>query len=62
MTIDDPDLGDIRMQNVVPRLNNYSGKIWRSAPKLGEDNNLVYGEWLKMGKDRLTELIAEGHI
>lgn len=62
VTVKDPDLGDIRMQNVVPRLSNYSGKIWRSAPKLGEDNNLVYGEWLKMGKDRLTELIAEGHI
>ena len=62
VTINDPDLGDVRMQNVVPRLNNYSGKIWRSAPKLGEDNELVYRDWLKLSPDRLRELTENGDV
>jgi crotonobetainyl-CoA:carnitine CoA-transferase CaiB-like acyl-CoA transferase len=37
-TIDDPELGKLRMQNVIPKLTNYTGSIWRSAPKLGEDS------------------------
>ena len=42
ITVDDPDLGKLRMQNVIPKLTNYTGSVWRSAPKLGEDNKLVY--------------------
>jgi len=62
VTIQDPDLGDVRMQNVVPRLNNYSGRIWRSAPRLGEDNELVYGEWLNIDREKLVSLKKEGHL
>ena len=42
--LDDPDLGRVRMQNVVPRLRNYPGQVWRTAPALGEDNDAVYGK------------------
>jgi crotonobetainyl-CoA:carnitine CoA-transferase CaiB-like acyl-CoA transferase len=42
--IDDPDLGRVRMQDVVPRLRNYPGQVWRTAPALGEDNDAVYGK------------------
>ena len=42
--LDDPDLGRVRMQDVVPRLRNYPGQVWRTAPALGEDNDAVYGK------------------
>lgn len=62
ITVDDPDFGPLRMQNVVPRLVNHPGSVWRSAPKLGEDNELVYGEFIGIGAEELGTLRAEGHI
>jgi crotonobetainyl-CoA:carnitine CoA-transferase CaiB-like acyl-CoA transferase len=62
ITIDDPDLGKLRMQNVFPRLMNYTGAVWRSAPKLGEDNDLVYRDWIGKSAEDLAELRAGGDI
>ena len=56
VTVADPDLGQVRMQNVVPLLHNRPGAVWRVGPKLGEDNALVYGEWLGVSESELTEL------
>jgi formyl-CoA transferase len=50
VTVQDPELGPMRMQGVVPRLANHGGSIWRTGPGLGEDTDLVFGEWL--GKPR----------
>lgn len=60
--LDDPDLGRVRMQNVVPRLKNYSGKVWRTAPALGEDNDAVYGEELGFPADEIAALRGAGTI
>jgi crotonobetainyl-CoA:carnitine CoA-transferase CaiB-like acyl-CoA transferase len=60
--IDDPDLGPVRMQNVVPRLANHTGKVWRSAPALGADNEAVYGEELGIPADQIAELHEAGTI
>lgn len=60
--IDDPDLGPLRMQNVFPKLANYPGRVWRSAPHLGQDNSMVYKDILGLTDERLAELRAEGHI
>jgi len=62
VTVDDPELGALRMQNVVPRLTNYAGKVWRSAPRLGEDNELVYQEWMGKSAAELESLRSGGHI
>jgi crotonobetainyl-CoA:carnitine CoA-transferase CaiB-like acyl-CoA transferase len=62
VTVDDPDLGDLRMQNVVPKMMNYTGSIWRSAPNLGQDNDLVYGDWLNIDQAGMTSLRNSGHI
>lgn len=62
ITIEDPDLGDVRMQGVVPRLANYTGRVWRTAPSLGEDNDLVYGEYLNKDTARIKELQESGTI
>ena len=62
VTVQDRDLGPVRMQNVVPKLANYAGAVWRTAPELGEDNALVYGEFLGKSPTDLDRLYAEGTI
>lgn len=62
ISIEDPDLGDVRMQGVVPRLANYTGKVWRTAPSLGEDNDLVYGEYLGKDAETIKQLQESGNI
>jgi crotonobetainyl-CoA:carnitine CoA-transferase CaiB-like acyl-CoA transferase len=62
ITIADPDLGQVRMQGVVPMLHQRPGSVWRVGPRLGEDNDLVYGEWLGFGSDRLARLREGGVI
>jgi crotonobetainyl-CoA:carnitine CoA-transferase CaiB-like acyl-CoA transferase len=60
--VEDQDLGKLRMQNVVPKLTNYAGSVWRSAPQLGEDNDLVYKEFIGKSQGELDTLQAGGHI
>ena len=43
-TVDDPDLGPIRMQNVIFRLSETPGSIRWSGKSVGECNSEVYGE------------------
>ena len=59
-TVDDPELGPIRMQAALPRFENRPGAIWRSAPLLGEDNELVFRNWLGIGEEELDRLRSEG--
>jgi crotonobetainyl-CoA:carnitine CoA-transferase CaiB-like acyl-CoA transferase len=60
--LDDPDLGRVRMQNVIPKLTNYAGSVWRTAPQLGEDNDLVYRDFLGKTEADIAELTAGGHV
>jgi crotonobetainyl-CoA:carnitine CoA-transferase CaiB-like acyl-CoA transferase len=60
--LDDPDLGRVRMQNVVPRFKNHTGKVWRTAPALGEDNEAVYGGELGFSADEIAALHGAGTI
>lgn len=62
VTVEDPQLGPVRMQGVVPRLTNHTGKVWRTAPALGEDNDLVYGEYLAKAPADLARLKDSGTI
>src|ERR1700712_3326433 len=43
ITVDDSELGPLRMQSVIPRLQNHGGDFWREAPSVGQDNDDVYG-------------------
>lgn len=61
-TVDVDGLGPVRMQSVFPKLANYSGSIWRSAPKLGEDNELVYGQFIGKSSNEIEKLKATGQI
>jgi formyl-CoA transferase len=60
--LDDPDLGRVRMQNVIPKLTNYAGSVWRTAPQLGEDNELVYRDFLGKTDEEIANLTAGGHV
>ncbi len=61
-TVDDPELGPIRMQNVMFRLSETPGAIrWAGRPK-GADNDAVYGGLLGLGADERARLNAEGVI
>jgi formyl-CoA transferase len=56
VTVDDPQLGPVRMQAVLPHFSNHPGAVWRSGPELGQDNNLVYREYLGMSEDEVKAL------
>ncbi|NGN42984.1 CoA transferase [Mesorhizobium sp. CGMCC 1.15528] len=57
-----PKLGKVRMQNVVPKLANHTGEVWRAAPELGMDTDLVYKEFLGKTDDEVAALRVGGHI
>jgi crotonobetainyl-CoA:carnitine CoA-transferase CaiB-like acyl-CoA transferase len=62
VTVDDPELGAVRMQNVIPKLTNHPGDVWRTAPALGEDNERVYRGYLGLSEDELETLGEAGTI
>ncbi len=62
VTVPDRDLGEVRMQGVVPTFVRDPGTVWRTAPSLGEDNDLVYGEWVGVEVEERGRLAADGVI
>lgn len=62
VTVDDPKLGPVRMQGVVPKLENHPGSVWRAGPALGEDNGFVYRDLLGMDDGEYDGLRASGVI
>ena len=54
-----PQFGQLRMQNVVPKLSATPGRIRRPSPALGEHNDTVYRELLAMPADRYERLKAD---
>jgi crotonobetainyl-CoA:carnitine CoA-transferase CaiB-like acyl-CoA transferase len=61
ITVDDPELGPVKMQNVLFRLSETPGEVEWCGPTLGEHNEEVYRK-LGIGKDRLDELSKKGAI
>lgn len=60
--VPDPELGSVRMQNVMFRLSETPGAIrWAGRP-LGEDNNTVYRDLLGLSPDHIRDLTARGVI
>ena len=58
-TIDDPELGPLKMQNVMFRLSETPGEIHWAGRRVGEDNEAVYRELLGLDPKRLAELAAK---
>ncbi len=60
VSLDDPDLGAIRMQNVMFRMSDTPGEIRWAGRGLGEDNREVFGDELGMSQRELDELREKG--
>lgn len=61
-TVDHPQLGGVRMQNVVPRLSVTPGRIGWPAASLGQHNDEIYQTRLGLSVADLGELRSEGVI
>lgn len=61
-TVEDAELGPIRMQNVMFRLSATPGRIRFAGRKVGADTEAVLAEWLKIPSERVRELRAKGAL
>ncbi|HEX2849360.1 MAG TPA: CoA transferase [Acidimicrobiales bacterium] len=61
-TVEDPDLGPLRMPSVLPHLRHTPGRVWRAAPALGEDNDLVLRDYLGLDVAEIARLQERGAI
>jgi crotonobetainyl-CoA:carnitine CoA-transferase CaiB-like acyl-CoA transferase len=59
-TVEDEDLGSLRMQNLMVRLTGTPGRIRFPGRRLGQDNEQLYRELLGIDADQLEELRGEG--
>jgi formyl-CoA transferase len=57
-----PDFGMIKMQNVAPRLSDTPGAVRHVGPELGEHNEYVYGDILKLSAEQQRELREAGVV
>jgi len=63
VSVDDPDLGTVRMQNTFPRMSETPGKINFTGPtNMGTHNHEIYIERLGMSEDDVQRLKEEGII
>jgi crotonobetainyl-CoA:carnitine CoA-transferase CaiB-like acyl-CoA transferase len=62
-TVQDPDLGPVKMQNVIPKLSRTPGKIrWPGPTRMGQHNEEIYSGKLGIARERLAELRERGII
>ncbi|MEM9532904.1 MAG: CaiB/BaiF CoA-transferase family protein [Pseudomonadota bacterium] len=57
-----PELGDLAMQNVAPKLSLTPGEVRTPGPDLGQHNDEILGEVLGYDQSRRTQLKADGVI
>jgi crotonobetainyl-CoA:carnitine CoA-transferase CaiB-like acyl-CoA transferase len=65
VALDHPEFGrvaDVIGMGVPITFSDASVGARRPAPSVGQDNALVYGDWLEYGKARLDALHADGVI
>lgn len=63
VSVPHPRWGEVKMQNVFPKLSATPGSVRRRAPEtIGQDNAAVYGEMLGLDVAALDELEARGII
>jgi formyl-CoA transferase len=58
VTVPHPDFGELRMQNVAPKLSETPGSIRRPSPGMGQHNDEVFRELLGLTEERYAELKA----
>jgi formyl-CoA transferase len=58
--VPDPELGQIRMQNVTPKLSRTPGGIRHAGPRLGQHTEEILRDWLDVDDEELKRLGASG--
>ena len=59
-SVDDPELGSIKMQNVMFRMSDTPGRIRWAGRRLGQDNHAVYCGELGLTEAELSVLQEDG--
>jgi crotonobetainyl-CoA:carnitine CoA-transferase CaiB-like acyl-CoA transferase len=59
-TVDDEDLGPVKMQNLMFRMARTPGSIRFPGRRLGQDNEQVYGQSLGLDAEQVASLKAKG--
>ena len=62
ISMNHPALGELKMQNVFPKLSETQGKVKWCGPELGQHNDEIYGDLLKLSKDKIVEYKEKGII
>jgi succinyl-CoA--D-citramalate CoA-transferase len=57
--VEDPEIGNVKMPNVVPKFGGTPTRITTAGPKLGEHNQEVYVNNLGISLERMRDLIAK---
>lgn len=60
--VPDPELGAVRMQNVVPRFSRTPGAVVSTGPAMGQNNDEVYQGWLGLTPHECENLRLAGVI
>ncbi len=58
VTVDDADLGRVRMQGVVPKLGRTPGRVRSTGTSKGRHNQEVYTSWAQLTESEIQELSA----
>lgn len=58
VSVPHPDFGELRMQNVAPKLSETPGAVRSPSPALGQHNDEVYLDVLGLSPERYAELKA----
>jgi crotonobetainyl-CoA:carnitine CoA-transferase CaiB-like acyl-CoA transferase len=60
VSVDDPDLGRVKMQNVMFRMSETPGRVRWAGRGIGEDNHTVYVDELGLSAEELESLSEDG--
>jgi crotonobetainyl-CoA:carnitine CoA-transferase CaiB-like acyl-CoA transferase len=61
-TLDDPELGTLRMPRVLPQLSDTPGRIAFAGLPMGSHNAEIYGERLGLSAQEIAALKSDGVI
>jgi formyl-CoA transferase len=56
VSVPHPDFGELKMQNVAPKLSRTPGRVRSPSPSLGQHNDDVYRGLLSMNAERYAQL------